>query len=92
MADTPTRKQAIATFAEMITGIPVAMLTTTGLGRLRSRPMVTPRRAVRRLPRRHGPRRGEDRGNPRPAGGSRHVRRAVGEPVRLGVRHGVDCG
>jgi general stress protein 26 len=43
MADTPTREQAIATFAEMITGIPVAMLTTTGLGRLRSRPMVTPR-------------------------------------------------
>ena len=43
MADTPTREQAIATFSEMITGIPVAMLTTTGLGRLRSRPMVTPR-------------------------------------------------
>ncbi len=43
MADTPTRQQAIATFAEMIKGIPVAMLTTTGLGRLRSRPMVTQR-------------------------------------------------
>jgi general stress protein 26 len=43
MADTPTREQAIATFAEMIKGIPVAMLTTTGLGRLRSRPMVTQR-------------------------------------------------
>jgi general stress protein 26 len=43
MADTPTREQAIATFAAMITGIPVAMLTTTGLGRLRSRPMVAQR-------------------------------------------------
>ena len=43
MADTPTREQAIATFADMISDIPVAMLTTTGLGRLRSRPMVTQR-------------------------------------------------
>jgi general stress protein 26 len=43
MADTRTREQAIAIFAEMISGIPVAMLTTTGLGRLRSRPMVTQR-------------------------------------------------
>ncbi len=43
MADTPTREQAIATFAETIRGIPIAMLTTTGLGRLRSRPMVAQR-------------------------------------------------
>jgi general stress protein 26 len=43
MADTSTREQAIATLAEMIRGIPVAMLTTTGLGRLRSRPMVMQR-------------------------------------------------
>ncbi len=43
MAEMPTRELAIATFAEMISGIPVAMLTTTGLGRLRSRPMVTQR-------------------------------------------------
>jgi general stress protein 26 len=43
MADTPTREQAIATFARMIDGIPVAMLTTTGFGRLRSRPMVAQR-------------------------------------------------
>jgi general stress protein 26 len=43
MADSPTREQAIATFGEMISGISVAMLTTTGLGRLRSRPMVTQR-------------------------------------------------
>ena len=45
MGETRTRAQAIATFAEMIKGIPVAMLTTTGLGRLRSRPMVTQREA-----------------------------------------------
>ena len=43
MSDTPTREQAVATFAATIEGIPVAMLTTTGLGRLRSRPMVTQR-------------------------------------------------
>ena len=43
MADTPTREQAVARFAEMTWGIPVAMLTTTGLGRLRSRPMVAQR-------------------------------------------------
>jgi general stress protein 26 len=43
MSETPTREQAIAAFAAMIKGIPVAMLTTTGLGRLRSRPMVTQR-------------------------------------------------
>ena len=43
MSDTPTREQAIATFAAMIKGIPVVMLTTTGMGRLRSRPMVTQR-------------------------------------------------
>ena len=43
MADTPNRERTIATFAEMIRGIPVAMLTTTGLGRLRSRPMVAQR-------------------------------------------------
>jgi general stress protein 26 len=43
MADIPAREHAVATFAEMIRGIPVAMLTTTGLGRLRSRPMVAQR-------------------------------------------------
>jgi len=43
MADTPTREQAIASFAAMIRDIPVAMLTTTGMGRLRSRPMMTQR-------------------------------------------------
>jgi general stress protein 26 len=43
MSDTPTREQAIATFAAMVKGIPVAMLTTTGMGRLRRRPMVTQR-------------------------------------------------
>jgi general stress protein 26 len=37
----PTRDEAIRTFAAMIKDIPVAMLTTTGLGHLRSRPMVT---------------------------------------------------
>jgi general stress protein 26 len=43
MVDTPTRQQAIAILAATIEGIPVAMLTTTGMGRLRSRPMVTQR-------------------------------------------------
>lgn len=43
MPATPTREQAILTFGSMIEGIPVAMLTTTGMGRLRSRPMVTQR-------------------------------------------------
>jgi general stress protein 26 len=43
MAETPTCEQAIARFAAMIRDIPVAMLTTTGLGRLRSRPMMTQR-------------------------------------------------
>jgi general stress protein 26 len=41
MPATPTHHEAIRTFAAMIKGIPVAMLTTTGLGHLRSRPMVT---------------------------------------------------
>jgi general stress protein 26 len=42
MADSPTRKEAIATLAELIKDIPVAMLTTTtDRGWLRSRPMVT---------------------------------------------------
>ncbi len=40
MAEVPTREQAIQIVASMIKDIPVAMLTTTGLGRLRSRPMV----------------------------------------------------
>ncbi len=39
----PTREETIRTFGAMIEGIPVAMLTTTGMGRLRSRPMVTQR-------------------------------------------------
>ena len=43
MADVPTREEAIRLLAAMIEDIPVAMLTTTGLGRLRSRPMVTQR-------------------------------------------------
>lgn len=43
MPDTHTREDAIKAFAAMISDIPVAMLTTTGLGRLRSRPMVTQR-------------------------------------------------
>lgn len=42
MPDT-TRQQVIDALAGMIRGIPVVMLTTTGLGRLRSRPMVTQR-------------------------------------------------
>ena len=45
MPDVPTREQAIQIVASMIRDIPVAMLTTTGLGRLRSRPMVTQRAA-----------------------------------------------
>ena len=45
MPETVTREDAIRTFAAMITEIPVAMLTTTGMGRLRSRPMVTQRAA-----------------------------------------------
>jgi general stress protein 26 len=43
MPATATREEAIRTLAAMIDGIPVAMLTTTGMGRLRSRPMVTQR-------------------------------------------------
>jgi len=43
MSETPTREQAIATLARMIEGVNAAMLTTTGMGRLRSRPMVTQR-------------------------------------------------
>ncbi|HEY3380758.1 MAG TPA: pyridoxamine 5'-phosphate oxidase family protein [Vicinamibacterales bacterium] len=45
MAETPTREDTIGRFASMINDIPVAMLTTTGMGRLRSRPMVTQRAA-----------------------------------------------
>jgi general stress protein 26 len=45
MPPLPTREEAITIVASMIKGIPVAMLTTTGLGRLRSRPMVTQRAA-----------------------------------------------
>ena len=40
-----TREEVIQALARMIRDIPVAMLTTTGLGRLRSRPMVTQRSA-----------------------------------------------
>lgn len=40
-----TRQEVIEVLAGMIRDIPVAMLTTTGLGRLRSRPMVTQRAA-----------------------------------------------
>jgi general stress protein 26 len=43
MPGTATREESIRKLAVMIAGIPVAMLTTTGLGRLRSRPMVTQR-------------------------------------------------
>ncbi|HEX7486801.1 MAG TPA: pyridoxamine 5'-phosphate oxidase family protein [Vicinamibacterales bacterium] len=39
----PTREEAIKTFAAMVRDIPVAMLTTTGMGRLRSRPMAAQR-------------------------------------------------
>ena len=38
-----TREEVIQALAGMIRDIPVAMLTTTGLGRLRSRPMVAQR-------------------------------------------------
>jgi len=41
MSQPATREDASGAFARLIRGIPVAMLTTTGLGRLRSRPMVT---------------------------------------------------
>ncbi|MBP1634922.1 MAG: ral stress protein, partial [Acidobacteria bacterium] len=43
MPETPTRQAAIATLADLIKDVPVAMLTTTGMGRLRSRPMVAQR-------------------------------------------------
>ncbi len=43
MPQDATREEAIEALARMIRDIPVAMLTTTGLGRLRSRPMVTQR-------------------------------------------------
>jgi general stress protein 26 len=45
MPEIQGREENIAVFARMIKDIPVAMLTTTGLGRLRSRPMVTQRTA-----------------------------------------------
>jgi len=41
MPESSRREEAIRTLAAMIQDIPVAMLTTTGMGRLRSRPMVT---------------------------------------------------
>ncbi len=43
MAESSRREEALRTLAAMIQDIPVAMLTTTGMGRLRSRPMVTQR-------------------------------------------------
>jgi general stress protein 26 len=43
MPETPTRQEAIRTLAGLIQDVPVAMLTTTGMGRLRSRPMVAQR-------------------------------------------------
>jgi general stress protein 26 len=43
MAQDARREEVIQALAGMIRDIPVAMLTTTGLGRLRSRPMVTQR-------------------------------------------------
>ena len=43
MPENPTRAEVIQRFAQLIKDIPVAMLTTTGMGRLRSRPMVTQR-------------------------------------------------
>ncbi|HSK09133.1 MAG TPA: pyridoxamine 5'-phosphate oxidase family protein [Vicinamibacterales bacterium] len=43
MPETPTREEAIRILADLIQDVPVAMLTTTGMGRLRSRPMVTQR-------------------------------------------------
>ncbi len=87
MAEMPTREQAIATFAAMIRGIPVAMLTTTGLGRLRSRPMVTQREpfdgSLWFVTARAAEKTGEIRDRQ-----AVHVTfgRAVREPVRLGVR------
>jgi general stress protein 26 len=45
MGQNETRDAVIEALAGMIRGIPVAMLTTTGLGRLRSRPMVCQRTA-----------------------------------------------
>lgn len=45
MPQNATREEVIQALAGMIRDIPVAMLTTTGLGRLRSRPMVTQRSA-----------------------------------------------
>jgi general stress protein 26 len=41
MPEALSRQESIRIVASTIEGIPVAMLTTTGLGRLRSRPMVT---------------------------------------------------
>ena len=43
MPETPTRQEAIRMLADLIKDVPVAMLTTTGMGRLRSRPMVAQR-------------------------------------------------
>ena len=43
MPESSRREEAIRTLAGLIQDIPVAMLTTTGMGRLRSRPMVTQR-------------------------------------------------
>lgn len=43
MPQNATRAEVIHVLADMIREIPVAMLTTTGLGRLRSRPMVAQR-------------------------------------------------
>jgi general stress protein 26 len=43
MPQNAKREDVIQALAGMIRDIPVAMLTTTGLGRLRSRPMVTQR-------------------------------------------------
>jgi general stress protein 26 len=43
MPQNASREEVIQALAGMIREIPVAMLTTTGLGRLRSRPMVTQR-------------------------------------------------
>lgn len=43
MPQTARREDVIQAMAGLIRGIPVAMLTTTGMGRLRSRPMVTQR-------------------------------------------------
>ena len=43
MPQTARREDVIQAMAGLIRDIPVAMLTTTGMGRLRSRPMVTQR-------------------------------------------------